>query len=66
LAPNEATAIALIRQYVRPGTIIHPDEASGWERLHADYDMWHINHPLVYSLDGACTNQALFQPPSTG
>ncbi len=37
---------------------MHADEAPGWDRLHAFYEMKRINHSIAYSLDGACTNQA--------
>ena len=35
--------------------MVHADEASGWDRLHAYYEMMRINHSVAYSLDGACT-----------
>ncbi len=38
--------------------VVHADEAPGWDRLHAHYEMHRINHSVAYSLDGACTNQA--------
>jgi hypothetical protein len=37
---------------------VHADEAGGWDRLHAHYDMRRINHSVAFSLNGACTNQA--------
>ena len=37
---------------------MHADEAPGWDRLHANYEMRRINHRVSYSRDGACTNQA--------
>jgi transposase-like protein len=55
---KEADAVPFIRQHVVPGTIVHADEAHGWDRLHAFYEMKRINHSVAYSLDGACTNQA--------
>ncbi len=55
---RETDGVAFIRQHVMPGTIIHADEAGGWDRLHAFYEMKRINHSQAYSLDGACTNQA--------
>ena len=58
VVPRETDAVAFIRQRVMPGTIVHADEAAGWDRLHAHYEMRRINHSVAYSLDGACTNQA--------
>ena len=55
---RETDAVAFIRRNVMPGTIVHADEAAGWDRLHAFYEMRRINHSESYSRDGACTNQA--------
>ncbi|MBL6458876.1 IS1595 family transposase [Belnapia sp. T6] len=55
---KEADAINLIRQTVAPGSVVHADEAGGWDKLHAYFDVKRINHSVAYSLDGACTNQA--------
>jgi len=55
---KESHGTPIIRQRVKPGTVLHADEASGWDHLHAHYDMHRINHSVAYSLDGACTNQA--------
>jgi len=55
---QEADAVALIRERVAMGSIVHADEAGGWDRLHAYYDVMRINHSVAFSKDGACTNQA--------
>ncbi|HVC60859.1 MAG TPA: IS1595 family transposase [Acetobacteraceae bacterium] len=55
---KEADAVPFIRQHVAPGAVVHADEAPGWDRLHAHYEMRRINHSVAYSLDGACTNWA--------
>lgn len=55
---NEADAVTIIRQRIAMGSIVHADEAAGWDTLHAYYEMRRINHSLAYSKDGACTNQA--------
>lgn len=55
---KESESAPFIRQHVAPGTIVHADEAPGWDRLHAHYEMRRINHSVAYSQDGACTNQA--------
>lgn len=55
---KEADAIDFIRAHVQPGTTVHADEAGGWDRLHAHYEMMRINHSIAFSKDGACTNWA--------
>ena len=55
---KEADAVALIRERIAAGSIVHADEAGGWDVLHAYYDVKRINHSVAFSLDGACTNQA--------
>jgi transposase-like protein len=55
---KEGDAVAFVRQHVAPGTVVHADEARGWDRLHAFYEMKRINHSVAYSMDGACTNWA--------
>ena len=56
---READAVALIRQRVASGSIIHADEASGWDCLVAAYDMKRVNHSVEFkSEDGAYANQA--------
>jgi transposase-like protein len=58
VVPKESDAIPFIRDHVTPDTTVHADESTGWDRLHAYYEMRRINHSVAYSLDGACTNQA--------
>lgn len=59
VVPTEGAAAALIRKRVASGTIVHADEARGWDVLHASYDMRRVNHSVEYKAeDGACTNQA--------
>src|SRR6185312_10763220 len=55
---KESDAAAFIRRHVAPGSTVHADEAAGWDRLHAYYEMMRINHSIAFSKDGACTNQA--------
>lgn len=55
---KESHGVPIILQRVMPGTILHADEAGGWDSLHAHYEMHRINHSIAYSLDGACSNQA--------
>lgn len=55
---TEDAATGFIRTHVGRGGIMHADEASSWNRLHAHYDVRRVNHIHGYSIDGACTNQA--------
>jgi hypothetical protein len=55
---KESDAIPAIRRRIPFGSIVHADEARGWDTLHAHYDMRRINHSVAFSKDGACTNQA--------
>jgi hypothetical protein len=59
IVPRESDAVPLIRQHVASGTIIHADESSAWERLHASYEVHRVNHSTEYEAeDGANVNQA--------
>ena len=59
VVPRESAAVPLIRQHVASGTIVHADESSAWDRLHASYEMRRVNHSAEYvSDDGASVNQA--------
>ena len=54
----ESQAVSWIKSRVAKGTVLHADEASSWNNLHARFEMKRIDHQVAYSLDGACTNQA--------
>ena len=59
VVPRESAAVPLIRKHVASGTIVHSDEGSGWDMLHASYDMRRVNHSAEYvAADGANVNQA--------
>jgi transposase-like protein len=55
---QEADGVDFVAKVVRPESVLHADEASHWDALHAKFQAYRINHQLAYSLDGACTNQA--------
>ncbi|WP_230293769.1 IS1595 family transposase [Croceicoccus sp. Ery5] len=55
---QEGDAVPYVRDRVDNLAVIHADEASSWDALHAGWQTWRINHSLAYSADGACTNQA--------
>ncbi len=57
VVPRESAAVPFIRRHVASGTIVHADEASGWDMLHASYDMRRVNHSTEYvAADGANVN----------
>ena len=59
VVPRESAGVPLIRQRVASGAIVHADEGSGWDRLHASYEMRRVNHSVEYVADdGANVNQA--------
>ncbi len=58
VAKSEAEGVPFVLATVQPGTIVHADEASHWDALHAKYLTKRINHSEAYSADGACTNMA--------
>lgn len=55
---READGIKFIEAVVRPNSVVHADEATHWDILHAKFQTMRINHSEAYSHDGACTNQA--------
>lgn len=57
VAKREAEGVALVAANVANDTVVHADEASHWDALHARFATKRINHSGAYSQDGACTNQ---------
>jgi hypothetical protein len=55
---HESEGVAHVRQVVAPTAVVHADEASHWDALHAFFEAHRINHSEAYSLNGVCTNQA--------
>lgn len=55
---GEEAAVPTIRQRIATGTVVHADESSAWNPLHARFAMRRINHQAGYAIDGACTNAA--------
>ncbi len=55
---TEADGVSFVSKVVSPGSVLHADEASHWDALHAKFKAFRINHQEAYSLNGACTNQA--------
>ncbi len=55
---SESAALGWIKSRLMSGTVVHADEAPGWDSLHAQFEMKRIDHSKAYSEDGACTNMA--------
>ena len=55
---NEGRAVRKLLSRILRETIVHADEASSWDPLHAMFKMMRVNHALAYSMKGACTNAA--------
>ena len=55
---SEAESLATLGERIQPGSIVHADEATHWDALHARYLTKRINHEWAYSDEGACTNSA--------
>ncbi len=58
VAKHEADGVAFVARNIKPGSVVHADEASHWDRLAAYFPIKRINHKEAYSQDGACTNAA--------
>jgi transposase-like protein len=55
---SEDESLSTIRARVQAGSVVHADEASSWDGLHAHYEARRVNHSVAFLDDGACTNQA--------
>ncbi len=55
---SEASSVPHILSKVVKGSIVHADEASGWDVLAGHYATRRINHSECYSDGNACTNMA--------
>ena len=59
VCPRESDGAAIAKVKIGNGTIVHADEASGWDVLHGSFDTRRVNHSKEFKgADGACTNQA--------
>jgi hypothetical protein len=55
---KEGDAIPFIRRVVKPGTTVHADYSTQYERLNLYFRMERVNHSKTYKDGNACTNQA--------
>lgn len=58
VAKAEAEGVAIARANVEPGSTVHADEASHWDKLAAHFPIKRVNHKVSYANGDACTNQA--------
>jgi transposase-like protein len=58
VARSEARGGEIVAASIHHMSIVHADEASHWDGLHARFDTRRINHTITYSDGYACTNQA--------
>ncbi|WP_375463062.1 IS1595 family transposase [uncultured Methylobacterium sp.] len=58
VSQTEDASLPVLMPRIAPGTTVHADEATGWDRLHARFLTKRINHSESYSDGEACTNQA--------
>jgi transposase-like protein len=55
---SEAEGVQIAQQAVSRLAVIHADEASHWDALHAGWQVHRINHSVAYCNGDDCTNQA--------
>ncbi|MEH2504013.1 hypothetical protein V1290_002824 [Bradyrhizobium sp. AZCC 1578] len=55
---SEDASVVTIPRTIAPGSIVHADEATHWDALHARFLTKRINHSEAYSEGESCTNQA--------
>lgn len=58
VARHEAEGVEIAKRIVKRSAVMHADEASHWDGLHAGWQVHRINHSEAYCLEGACTNWA--------
>ncbi len=58
VARHESEGVDIAKKIVSRSAVMHADEASHWDALHAGWIVNRINHSVAYSKDDACTNQA--------
>ena len=55
---SEAASVETLANVIKPGSVVHADEATHWDALHDRFLTKRINHEWAYSDEGACTNAA--------
>jgi len=55
---TEGEGVEIAKRVVSRTAVMHADEASHWDALHAGWQVHRINHSQAYCTGDACTNQA--------
>lgn len=55
---SEMEGVEIAKRIVSRSAVMHADEASHWDALHAGWRVHRINHSEAYCANGACTNAA--------
>ena len=56
---SEDASVSFIKSSLDKATVVHADEAASWNDLHAQFEIFRVNHEENYlGEDGACTNNA--------
>jgi hypothetical protein len=58
IVKQEGDAVPMVRDHVGTLATIHADEGTGWDALHAGWDVQRVNHSVQFMDKGVCTNQA--------
>lgn len=58
VAHHESEGVDFAKLVVSRTAVMHADEASRWDVLHAGWQVHRINHSEAYCLEGTCTNWA--------
>jgi transposase-like protein len=57
VVPRESAAVPIFCQHIEAGTILHGDEGRAWDRLHAFFRMFRVNHSIeMVAENGASVN----------
>lgn len=55
---HESEALPFIHSRLDTVAVIHKDEGTGWNAMHAGWETHRINHSVAFSDKETCTNQA--------
>jgi transposase-like protein len=58
IVAREGDAVPIVRDRVGTLATIYADEGTGWDDLHAGWDVGRVNHSQRFMDKGVCTNQA--------
>jgi transposase-like protein len=58
VVPKESAALPFLKERIEPGSIIHADDARGWDSLKELFHLMRGQHKVCFVMNGACTNRA--------